>query len=53
VFLPVAYALRHTLLYRRAILVGGSGVVAVLGSYWLLERALGVSLLNYAQWAFR
>jgi HupE / UreJ protein len=53
VFLPVAYALRRTLLYRRAILVGGSGVVVVLGSYWLLERALGVSLLNYAQWAFR
>jgi hypothetical protein len=42
VFLPVAYALRHTVLYRRAIFVGGSAVVAVLGSYWLVQRALGM-----------
>ena len=45
VFLPVAYALRHTVLYRRAIFVGGSAIVAVLGSYWLVQRALGMQLV--------
>lgn len=45
VFLPVAYALRGTRLYRRAILVGGSLVVAAIAFAWLLERAFNMSLL--------
>lgn len=44
VFLPLAYALRATRLYRRAILVGGSLVVAAIATLWLIERALNVAL---------
>ena len=44
-FLPIAYALRDTRLYRRAILVGGSLVVAAIAALWLIERALNVALL--------
>ena len=45
VFLPIAYALRDTRLYRRAILVGGSLVVAAIATLWLIERALNMALL--------
>jgi hypothetical protein len=45
VFLPVAYALRATALYRRGILIGGSLVVAAIATLWLVERAFNVSLL--------
>jgi hypothetical protein len=44
VFLPIAYALRDTVLYRRGILIGGSLVVAAIAVVWLVERALNVSL---------
>lgn len=43
-FLPVAYALRRTWLYRRAVFVGGSAAIALLASVWLVERAFEVSL---------
>jgi len=45
VFLPLAYAARGTLFYRRAILVGGSSSVAVIAAFWLVERALNVVLV--------
>ena len=41
-FLPLAYAARDTLFYRRAILVGGSSGVAVIAALWLVQRALNV-----------
>ena len=44
VFLPVAYALRDTRLYRRGILIGGSLVVAALAAIWLVERVFNLSL---------
>ena len=45
VFLPLAYAARDTLFYRRAILVGGSSGVAMIAALWLVERALNVVLV--------
>jgi hypothetical protein len=45
VFLPLAYAGRGTLFYRRAILIGGSSGVALVAAFWLVERALNVALL--------
>ena len=45
VFLPIAYRLRDTALYRRAILIGGSLVVAALAAIWLVERVFDVALL--------
>ncbi len=42
--LPLAYALRRTVFYRRAVLVGGSALIAVVASVWFAERAFGISL---------
>lgn len=44
-FLPVAWALRGSVLYRRALLVGGSALIALLACAWLAERAFGMRLL--------
>ncbi|HYH96706.1 HupE/UreJ family protein [Hyalangium sp.] len=44
VFLPFAYSLRASFLYRRVLFVGGSVVVALLGCTWLAERALDLQL---------
>ncbi|AFE05784.1 hypothetical protein COCOR_04349 [Corallococcus coralloides DSM 2259] len=44
VFLPVAFLLRDTRVYRRALLVGGSAVIALVACAWLWERAFGVGL---------
>jgi hypothetical protein len=47
VFLPLAFALRGTLLYRRGVLVGGSLGVALLAAAWFVERAFEVKLLPF------
>ncbi len=47
VFLPIAYALRRTVFYRRAVMVGGSIVIALLASVWLVERAFGLKLMPF------
>ncbi len=44
-FLPIAYLLRNGLFYRRAVMVGGSGVIALLAGVWLAERVFDLSLL--------
>jgi hypothetical protein len=44
-FLPMAYALRDTRLYRRAVFVGGSLLIAALATLWLVERAFELKLL--------
>jgi hypothetical protein len=44
-FLPVAYWLRNGLFYRRAIMLGGSAVIAVVAAAWLVERALDLKLI--------
>jgi hypothetical protein len=43
-FLPVAFALRATWLYRRATLVGGSIAIALTAALWLTERAFDIKL---------
>lgn len=50
-FLPIAYALRGTLAYRRVALTGGSLFIAFIGLAWLVERALDVPLA--LAWAAR
>ena len=44
-FLPLAYSLRHSWLYRRGVLVGGSLVIALLAAAWFFERAFQLQLL--------
>lgn len=43
-FLPVAFALRGTWAYRRAVLTGGSVAVAAIASVWLIQRAFNLSV---------
>ncbi len=46
VFLPLAYALRRSAFYRRAVMVGGSAVIASLAAVWFIERAFALKLLG-------
>ncbi len=41
-FLPLAFALRATWLYRRVTLVGGSLAIAATAALWFAERALNI-----------
>lgn len=41
VFLPLAWLMRASWLYRRVLLPGGSVAIALVGVGWLAERALG------------
>ena len=43
-FLPLAFALRGTGFYRRAVFTGGSAAIALVAAVWLAERALDVKL---------
>jgi hypothetical protein len=42
-FLPVAYALRATTVYRRGVLIGGSILIAVLAANWFVQRAFNLA----------
>ena len=43
-FLPIAYALRHTWMYRRMIFVGGSAAIALIAALWMVERVFDLEL---------
>jgi len=45
-FLPVAYALRRTRVYRQVILMGGSTLIAILAALWMVERMFNVQLIR-------
>jgi hypothetical protein len=45
-FLPLAYSLRRSMLYRRTVMTGGSLVIALVAAVWFVERAFGLSLLS-------
>ena len=47
VFLPLAFALRRTAFYRRAVMLGGSLLIALLAAVWLIERAFNMKLIRY------
>jgi hypothetical protein len=42
-FLPLAFALRHTGLYRHVVFTGGSWAALVLAALWFVERAFDLS----------
>jgi len=44
-FLPLAFALRRSALYRLGFVGAGSLAVAGVAAIWLAERSLGVTLL--------
>jgi hypothetical protein len=43
-FLPLAYALRGTWLYRRLVFTGGSAAIALVAAVWLAERVFDIKL---------
>ena len=45
-FLPLAFLLRATPLYRRGIMTGGSVLIAVVAGIWLLERAFDLRIIT-------
>lgn len=47
VFLPVAFYLRRSTLYRRVIFLGGSIAIAILASGWLTERVFDMKFLPF------
>jgi len=46
VFLPLAYLVRATAFYRKAVLMGGSSLIAVLALVWLSERVLDLKIIT-------
>ena len=44
-FMPLAFALRQSWLYRRVALQAGSLVIAAIAMLWLVELALGIALV--------
>ncbi len=47
VFLPLAFALRRSWLYRRGVLLGGSCVIAAIAAAWMVERVFDLKLLPF------
>jgi hypothetical protein len=45
-FVPLAFAMRRAPAYRRAGLFGGSVVIALLATVWLIERAFALKLIS-------
>jgi hypothetical protein len=45
VFLPLAYLLRRTWLYRNIVLAGGSSAIVVVAALWFVERAFDLNFL--------
>jgi len=43
-FLPIAYATRHTWMYRRMVFVGGSALIALVAATWMIERVFDLKL---------
>lgn len=46
-FLPLAFALRRSLFYRRAVMLGGSLAIALLAGVWLVERVFDLKLIGF------
>lgn len=46
-FFPLAFSLRHTGLYQRIFMVGGSAAIFILASMWFLERAFNLEFVNF------
>lgn len=46
-FLPLAYGLRKTGFYQRAIFIGGSLLITLLASVWLIERIFSLKILGF------
>ena len=46
-YFVVAYAMRTTRLYGRIVLTGGSALIALIATIWMLERGLDLKLFPF------
>jgi HupE / UreJ protein len=46
VFLPLAYLLRNTMLYRNGVFIGGSILTMLVALLWLVERVFNLKLIS-------
>jgi hypothetical protein len=46
VFLPLAYLLRNTPLYRKGVFIGGSMCIMLVALVWLAERVFNLKLIS-------
>ncbi|HEY2927719.1 HupE/UreJ family protein [Piscinibacter sp.] len=46
-FLPLAFGLRHTWLYQKLVLLGGSLLIALVAATWLAERVFNFKVLPF------
>jgi len=46
VFLPLAFAARRTVAYRKVVLLGGSVLITLIALVWLCERVFDISLIS-------
>jgi len=45
-FIPIAYGLRASWLYRRLVFVGGSLVIVAIATIWLVERSFNLKIIG-------
>lgn len=45
-FLPLIFALRHTVFYRRVVFFGGSMLICAVALVWLIERVFDLKLIS-------
>ncbi|MES2491469.1 MAG: HupE/UreJ family protein [Pseudomonadota bacterium] len=43
---PISFVFRHSTLYRRAVILPSSVVIAVIGMIWLIQRAFAIHLIT-------
>jgi hypothetical protein len=41
---PISFAFRHNPVYRRLVLLPGSALIAMIGLWWLVQRAGNIDL---------
>ena len=46
VFLPLAYLMRNSVLYRKGLFMGGSFLTMLVALVWLAERAFNLKLIS-------
>ncbi len=45
--IPLAYLIRHTVIYRKLIFSGGSVTAALIASVWMVERVSGIAMPGF------
>lgn len=47
IVLPLSFVFRHSVLYRRAVVIPGSIIITGIGVIWLIQRAFAIHLITF------